>query len=53
MAAHPSGDTYTLTSRVSGLVADVKGHATTTGAPVIQWSANNGTNQQWQLVRVG
>jgi hypothetical protein len=48
----PSGDTYTLTSRSSGLVADVKGHATTAGAPVIQWTVNNGTNQHWQLIKV-
>jgi hypothetical protein len=31
-------------------VADVSGASTNDGAPVVQWSANGGTNQQWQFV---
>jgi hypothetical protein len=48
----PSGDTYTVTNRASGLVVDVKSHSTAAGAPVVEWPANNGTNQQWLLVRL-
>jgi hypothetical protein len=33
-------------------VADVKSAATSAGAPVIEWPANNGTNQQWELVKL-
>ena len=41
---------YTLGS--NGLVADVSGASTAAGAPVIQWSANGGANQEWSLVLV-
>ncbi|GAB3891230.1 hypothetical protein GCM10029964_064060 [Kibdelosporangium lantanae] len=37
-------------SHDSGLVADVSGRATNDGAKVVQWTANGGTNQQWQFV---
>jgi len=33
-----------------GGLADVTGASTADGPAVIQWSANNGANQQWQLV---
>ncbi|MEU8086111.1 RICIN domain-containing protein [Micromonospora sp. NPDC049101] len=41
-----------MVSRSSGLTADVSGASTSDGAQVVQWTANNGTNQQWQFVRV-
>ena len=31
-------------------LADVSGAATSDGAQVVQWTANGGTNQQWQFV---
>jgi hypothetical protein len=47
----PTGDGYyTIVSRNSGLLADVYGAATNDGAQVVQWTANGGTNQQWQFV---
>ncbi|MER6796026.1 RICIN domain-containing protein [Amycolatopsis mediterranei] len=36
-------------ARAPVLVADVYGRAATGGAQVVQWTANNGPNQQWQL----
>ena len=49
----PTGNgSYTLKSSADGLLADVSGASTSAGAPVIQWSANGGTNQQWTLVPV-
>jgi hypothetical protein len=42
---------YTIVSHGSGLVADVNGAATSDGAQVVQWAANGGANQQWQLNR--
>jgi Ricin-type beta-trefoil lectin domain-like len=47
-----TGGTYTISNRNSGLRADVEGNATTAGAAVIQWTATNGANQRWQLVRL-
>ena len=47
----PTGDGYyTIVSHDSGLVADVYGASTSDGAQVVQWTANGGTNQQWQFV---
>ena len=47
----PTGDGYyTIVGRNSGLVADVYGASTSDGAQVVQWTANGGTNQQWQFV---
>ena len=47
----PTGDGYyTIVSRNSGLAADVYGASTSDGAQVVQWTANGGTNQQWQFV---
>ncbi len=41
----------TLTNVNSGLVADVKDHSSSAGAPVQQWQAYNGArNQQWLRV---
>jgi hypothetical protein len=40
---------YTIASHDSGLVADVYGASTSDGAQVVQWTANGGPNQQWQL----
>ncbi len=50
MATQTTGDGYyTIVSNSSGLVADVSGQSTSDGAAVVQWTANGGTNQQWQL----
>ena len=43
---------YSLVNVRSGLVADVSGGSLNDGAQVVQWAANGGTNQQWQLVAV-
>jgi hypothetical protein len=40
---------YTLVNVNSGLVADVVGGATTTGASIEQWPANGGSNQTWTV----
>ena len=45
----PATGYYTIVSHDSGLVADVYGRSTSDGAQVVQWTANGGTNQQWQL----
>ncbi|WP_238006287.1 RICIN domain-containing protein [Dactylosporangium sp. AC04546] len=31
---------------------DVSNASTADGAAVVQWSDHNGSNQQWQLVRI-
>ncbi|WP_194911077.1 alpha-galactosidase [Catenulispora rubra] len=49
----PTGSgSYTLKSPSDGLLADVSGGSKSSGAPVIQWPANGGTNQKWTLVPV-
>lgn len=51
-----SDGSYTLTNIASGLLADVSGASKDQAAPVIQYSADNGTNQRWKLsplTRVG
>jgi hypothetical protein len=40
---------YTLVNLGSGWTADVSGASTSDGAPVIQWTANGGANQTWNL----
>ena len=47
-----SGSTYTLTDGKSGYVMDVSGASTSTGADIIQWASNGGTNQEWKLNQV-
>jgi hypothetical protein len=39
----------TVTNVGSGKVLDVPGGSTSTGTQLEQWTANGGTNQQWQL----
>ncbi|MEZ0111191.1 alpha-galactosidase [Catenulispora sp. EB89] len=49
----PTGSgSYTLKSSSDGLLADVSGASTSSGAPVIQWPSNSGANQKWTLVPV-
>lgn len=43
---------YTLKSSSDGMLADVSGASTTSGAPVVQWPSNGGANQKWTLVPV-
>ncbi|MCQ4080107.1 RICIN domain-containing protein [Streptomyces sp. RB6PN25] len=50
----PSGGGYaTVENRATGMLADVNGQSTADGAKVIEWPANGGANQQWELVPVG
>jgi hypothetical protein len=44
---------YEIVNRNSGLVMDVSGGGTNTGAQVIQWTNHSGANQQWALVPDG
>ncbi|MEV5434691.1 RICIN domain-containing protein [Streptomyces sp. NPDC052682] len=48
----PSAGVHTLTNANSSLVMDVSSGSTATGAKIIQWPSNGGTNQQWTLTRV-
>ncbi|MGX5183122.1 RICIN domain-containing protein [Streptomyces avermitilis] len=50
-AAPVSGAVYTLTNVASEKLMDVKLASTAPGAPVIQYTSNNGANQQWLLTR--
>ncbi|MFD7409259.1 GDSL-type esterase/lipase family protein [Streptomyces sp. NPDC059866] len=50
-AAPVSGTVYTLTNVASKKLMDVKLASTAPGAPVIQYTSNNGANQQWLLTR--
>lgn len=52
-AAGASAPSTTLVVRHSGKVADVKDGSTADAAPVIQWTANGGANQQWRLLDAG
>ena len=48
-----SSTTYNeIVNHNSGLLLDVNSASTSSGASVIQWSNNGGTNQQWSLVPV-
>ncbi|MFC3895735.1 family 43 glycosylhydrolase [Lentzea rhizosphaerae] len=42
-----------LVNRASGKAVDVLGFSTADGAEVVQWPDTGGTNQQWQLVKLG
>ncbi|GGK97470.1 hypothetical protein GCM10007964_44680 [Sphaerisporangium melleum] len=44
---------YVLVNRNSGKALDVYEWATTDGAPLVQWSRNDGAWQQWQFVDSG
>ena len=44
---------YTFVSAKSGKLMDVAGASTAAGAQVIQWPANGGNNQRWNLVHLG
>ncbi len=44
---------YVLISRHSGKAIDVYNLATDNGAPIVQWSRNDGAWQQWQFVDSG
>ncbi|MEV0396587.1 RICIN domain-containing protein [Polymorphospora rubra] len=48
-----TGAWYVITSRHSGKAIDVYNFATTDGAPIVQWSRNDGNQQQWQFVDAG
>ncbi|MET9299644.1 non-reducing end alpha-L-arabinofuranosidase family hydrolase, partial [Micromonospora aurantiaca] len=55
-AAAASVDTnawYVLVNRNSGKALDVYNLATNDGARIVQWSRNNGNQQQWQFVDSG
>ncbi|HEX8426590.1 RICIN domain-containing protein [Hymenobacter sp.] len=41
---------YRIINRNSGQLLDVNGSSTTTGAGIIQYLQNGGTNQQWQVL---
>ncbi|WP_449353509.1 RICIN domain-containing protein [Streptomyces shaanxiensis] len=43
---------YTIKNVNSGQLADVYQASTADGASVVQWPANSGTNQQWNIVQV-
>jgi hypothetical protein len=45
--------TYVLVNRNSGLAMDAKGQGTADGTPIIQWTRNGGTNQEWTLAPAG
>ena len=40
---------YHLVSRNSGKVADVSGDSAVSGTPLVQWTYNGGSSQQWDL----
>jgi hypothetical protein len=44
---------YTLTNQNSGMLVDVNGASLSSGASIIQWTANSGTNQQWSIQGYG
>ncbi|HET8844082.1 MAG TPA: RICIN domain-containing protein [Ktedonobacteraceae bacterium] len=48
-----SSTNYDIISRNSSLLLDVNSSSTSAGAQVIQWTNNNGANQQWTLVSAG
>ncbi|MEU2424881.1 RICIN domain-containing protein [Streptomyces sp. NPDC007851] len=48
----PAEGVHTLTNGNSSLLMDVENQSTSTGAKIIQWPANGGTNQQWTLTKV-
>ena len=44
---------YRLVAQHSGKAADISGASTSAGAALVQWSANSGTNQQFDFVDAG
>ncbi|MGW2816417.1 RICIN domain-containing protein [Streptomyces sp. NPDC001415] len=44
---------YTLVNRNTGEALDNLGYATHDGAPLVHWSRNGGTNQQWKFIDSG
>jgi hypothetical protein len=44
-----SDASYVLVNLASGLVADVTGASSSTGATIEQWTPNGGSNQTWKL----
>ncbi|WP_330275292.1 family 43 glycosylhydrolase [Lentzea sp. NBC_00516] len=52
LADSPDGHVR-LVSRASGKAVDVLDFSAANGAQVIQWPDTGGTNQQWQLVKIG
>lgn len=44
---------YQIRSANSGLILDVANAGKTDGAPVVQWTNHNGTNQQWFVIPDG
>jgi hypothetical protein len=48
-----TGATYVLVNRHSGKAMDVFERSTADGAAIVQWSRNDGANQQWQFVDSG
>lgn len=43
---------YTIKNVGSGLLADVYNNSTADGGSVVQWAADSGANQQWNVVQV-
>ncbi|MGC9538888.1 alpha-L-fucosidase [Streptomyces sp. UG1] len=43
---------YRLVNVAGGLCADVKDASTADGAPIVQWPATGGTNQEWRIVEL-
>lgn len=52
-AAFQASTWYVLQSRHSGLVLDVQGKSTSTGATLVQWNRADTTNQQFRFVDAG
>jgi hypothetical protein len=48
----PSDGIHTLSNAGSSMLMDVASGSTLTGAKIIQWQSNGGTNQQWTFTRL-
>ncbi|WP_329106078.1 RICIN domain-containing protein [Micromonospora sp. NBC_01699] len=48
-----TGAHYVITSRHSGKALAVYNFATNDGTPIVQWTRNDGNQQQWQFVDAG
>ncbi len=44
---------YVLVNRSTGEALDAPAYASNDGAPLVQWSRNGGTNQQWKFIDSG
>jgi hypothetical protein len=51
--ASPQTGSGPITAFHSGRVMDVFGASTAPGAPIVQWTANGGNNQAWQVKQFG